>query len=720
MKHLKIRTRCLIALSPLSLAISALSAQAATVVDLHSQDIAQLNRQYATASTKAGVAAKASDRHAELLGMEQDSRLQLLKSSKTADGTTNYRYQQTFRGIPVFGRHVVVSERKDGTVRTLFGGLVEGLASDLPTLAPKVSQRQALAIAKRARLGSGLSGSVVQRESARQMVYVDDEGHARLAHVVTFFADAPKGGVPTRPIVVVDAISGKILLQREDLTHAEIGTGPGGNEKTGQYEYGTDFGFLDVEENGTECTMTNALVKTVNLNHGTSGSNPFTYTCPRNTVKEINGAYSPLNDAHYFGKVVYDMYDDYVGAPPLTFQLTMRVHYSTGYENAFWDGSTMTFGDGASTFYPLVSLDVSAHEVSHGFTEQNSGLIYADRSGGMDEAYSDIAGEAAEFFMRGSNDFEVGAEIFKAPGEALRYMDDPTRDGLSIGHADDYYDGIDVHYSSGVYNKAFYQLAHKQDWDTRKAFQAFAEANQDYWVPDSDFDQGACGVETAAEDLGYNKADGTAAFNVVGVSCAAAGNIRPVANFTAAKNGLTVQFTDNSTDVDGSIVSRRWKFGDGTTSTETNPSKTYAAGGGYRISLKVTDDDGSTNTKTRVIALTGGDVQKYANTQDVAIGDNTTVESPITVSGRSGNGLSNAAARVRIIHTYQGDLKVDLIAPDGTEYNLHDRTGGGTDNIIRFYLRDLSSHALNGTWKLRVNDNAAQDVGRIDSWSITF
>ncbi|WP_277928931.1 M4 family metallopeptidase [Luteimonas aquatica] len=266
--------------------------------------------------------------------------------------------------------------------------------------------------------------------------------------------------------------------------------------------------------------MNSTNVKTVNLNGGTSGSTAFSYTCPRNTVKTINGAYSPLNDAHYFGNVVYNMYNDYVGKPPLTFQLMMRVHYSSQYENAFWNGSSMTFGDGRNTFYPLVSLDVSAHEVSHGFTEQNSNLTYSGQSGGINEAYSDMAGEAAEHYFKGSNDFLVGAEIFKAAGQALRYMNNPPQDGQSIDNAADYYNGLDVHYSSGVYNKAFYLLATTSGWDTIKAFKAFARANDLYWVASTNFNQGACGVETAAQDLGFTKADVTAAFNAVGVSCA--------------------------------------------------------------------------------------------------------------------------------------------------------------------------------------------------------
>src|SRR5690606_36106918 len=490
--------------TPLALALAAASAQAATRVDLQKQDVAALNSQYAQASVAIGVSKQANLRHAELLSLGADSALSLVKAREIEDGARNYRYTQTWNGIPVFGEQIVVSENANGQVRSMFGRMVTGLDAELPaTVASKLTSAQALATAKRAGVGHRLLAMRVEREESRQMVYIDDNGRAHLAYVVTFFADSASGGSPTRPVVIIDANSGRILKQYENLQHVEIGTGPGGNQKTGQYEYGTDHGYLDVAQSGSTCTMDNSVVKTVNLNHGTSGSTAFSYTCPRNTVKSINGAYSPLNDAHYFGKVIFDMYDDYVGSAPLTFKLTMKVHYSNNYENAFWDGSSMTFGDGRNTFYPLVSLDVSAHEVSHGYTEQNSGLNYSGQSGGINEAFSDMAGEAAEYFFNGgSNDFLVGAQIFKGSG-ALRYMANPPQDGASIGHADDYYSGMDVHYSSGVYNKAFYLLANKSGWNTEKAFQAFARANRDYWTASTDFDQGACGVEQAAGDLGF-------------------------------------------------------------------------------------------------------------------------------------------------------------------------------------------------------------------------
>ncbi|MEV8535577.1 S8 family serine peptidase [Streptomyces sp. NPDC051211] len=110
----------------------------------------------------------------------------------------------------------------------------------------------------------------------------------------------------------------------------------------------------------------------------------------------------------------------------------------------------------------------------------------------------------------------------------------------------------------------------------------------------------------------------------------------------------------------------------------------------------------------------------FENTGDVAIGDNTTVESPIAVSGVTGNAPATLKVGVNIQHTYIGDLKVDLVAPDGSVYTLHNRSGGSTDNINQTYTVNASGEVANGTWKLRVNDNANQDTGRIDAWNLTF
>lgn len=441
-------------------------------------------------------------------------RKQTIKSGLQS-GLLHERAQQTYKGVPIWGEHVISVRDTSGTIVRMHGALVQGLNMDVQ---PSITAEDALADMQLLH-DAGLGGlpTLFASEKSELVIYIDESNIPHLAYDVSFFVDTIDGGTPMRPTYIIDAKSGNVIREFDGLTTSLIGTGPGGNQKTGQYEYGTNFGYMDVAQSGSTCTMDNPNVKTVNLNHGTSGSTAFSYTCPRNTTKTINGAYAPLNDAHYFGGVVFNMYSDWYATAPLTFQLTMRVHYSTNYENAFWNGSSMTFGDGATTFYPLVSLDVSAHEVSHGFTEQNSGLVYSAQSGGINEAFSDMAGEAAEFYMHGSNDFMVGEQIFKSNG-ALRYMYDPPLDGSSIGHASDYYSGMDVHYSSGVYNKAFYLLATTAGWDTRSAFHVFVRANQLYWGPNTDYQAGMEGCLSAAADLGLNADDVAAAFAAVGVA----------------------------------------------------------------------------------------------------------------------------------------------------------------------------------------------------------
>ncbi|WP_445356240.1 M4 family metallopeptidase [Microbulbifer sp. EKSA008] len=456
-----------------------------------------------------------------------DMKLEKVRERTLANGRTVARYRQTHKGIPVWGRTITSS--RQGLTEKVRGHVLSGLELEVPTARATIDADNAIDRAMNHQLNlrtqdgdskKALSMSSMrfnaQNQKKELYVYVDENDQARLAYLVNW---VEYGDEPSRPFYFVDALTGEVIKQWDGLAFQDA-TGPGGNEKTGRYEYGTDFPALEVDNN---CSMNTANVETVDLNHGTSGGSVFSFTCPENDYKEINGAYSPLNDAHFFGNVVFNMYSDWYGTSPLTQKLRMRVHYSNNYENAFWDGSQMTFGDGFTTFHPLVSLDVSSHEVSHGFTEQNSNLTYANQSGGINEAFSDMAGEAAEFYMKGTNDWMVGADIYKADG-ALRYMDDPTKDGRSIGHASDYYSGMDVHYSSGVFNRAFYLIANSSGWNTQTAFDIFVLANQTYWNQSTDYIEGACGALSATEDLGYDTATVIVAFDTVGVSTSNCGD----------------------------------------------------------------------------------------------------------------------------------------------------------------------------------------------------
>ena len=380
------------------------------------------------------------------------------------------RLQQLHQGVPVWNEAIVEHVEKSGS-RRLTGAVLRNLDRDLPSVKPIFSQADALMQAK-------TQAQIFETENEQATLYVKmgDNNVAHLVYLVSF--NATNTTEPSRPFYMLDANNGSVISHWEGINHAAIGTGPGGNIKTGQYEFGVKYGNLDVTQVGSTCSLDNLNVATYNMGEGTrTPKAPHSFTCPRNTVKTINGGYAPMNDAHYFGGVVFAMYQNWLGVRPISQKLLMKVHYKRAYENAFWDGTAMSFGDGASTFYPLVSLDVTSHEVSHGFTEQHSALSYSGMSGGMNESFSDMAGEAAENYMKGTNDFEVGTEIFKAAG-ALRYMYNPPLDGRSIDNAANFTSTLDVHYSSGVYNKAYYLLATKTGWNVQKAFQVMADANR--------------------------------------------------------------------------------------------------------------------------------------------------------------------------------------------------------------------------------------------------
>ncbi len=606
-----------------------------------------------------------------IFGLTQDEKFTFARQTKDFNSVTHARYQQSYKGIPVWGVETVVSRDHTDQVIGIDGAVVLDAPKDIQNIPGTFDPQGALKrMQNQHKAKDAKAVWNFSNEKSGTYIYVDKKNKANLCYVVSFFADNEKGN-PSRYIFFIDVKSGKVLESYDMLAYGD-GTGPGGNQKIGQYEYGTDFPGFGVTINGSTYTMNTTNVKTVDLNHGTSGSTAYSYTGPRNTHETINGGYCPLNDGQYFGQVIYDMYQSWYGLPVLPFQLTMKLHYSTGYENAFWDGSSMTFGDGATTFYPLCCLDVSAHEVSHGFTENHSGLIYSSQSGGINESYSDMAGEAAKYYMRGTNDFMCGYDIFKAAGQALRYLYNPPLDGMSIDHVSEYYEGLDVHYSSGVFNKAFYLIASSSGWTTRMAFDIFTKANTDYWTASTNFQQGGQGALNAAMDYAYPCADVVTAFAAVGVtlSCPAA----PVANFTGTpltgSVPLTVNFTDTSTN---SPTSWSWTFGDGGTSTVKNPSHTYNAFGTFTVTLTATNASGSdSETKTNYITVTppAAPVANFtASTTNPAVGGSVTFTDTSTNNPTSwswtfegGTPSTSTAQNPTVTYNTIGTYDVTLVA----------------------------------------------------------
>ncbi|WP_158628821.1 protease pro-enzyme activation domain-containing protein [Dyella choica] len=202
---------------------------------------------------------------------------------------------------------------------------------------------------------------------------------------------------------------------------------------------------------------------------------------------------------------------------------------------------------------------------------------------------------------------------------------------------------------------------------------------------------------------------------------------KPAANFTDAVNGLTVNFTNSSTDTGGTISSYAWNFGDNSTSTAASPSHTYAAAGTYTVTLTVTDNTGATSSKSGSVTVSssssGGTGGVFSNNKPVVINDNATVTSSIAVSGLSGNASATLKVHANITHNWSGDLTIELVAPNGAYAVLQNPDYGDDGNINTTWTVNASSVPANGTWKLKVIDNDPQyygDYGTLSSWSLGF
>ena len=159
--------------------------------------------------------------------------------------------------------------------------------------------------------------------------------------------------------------------------------------------------------------------------------------------------------------------------------LLATVHFGDHYDNAFWNGSQMVFGDGDGDIFNrfTISLDVIGHELAHGVTEDEAGLNYINQSGALNESMSDVFGSLVKQYAKGETteqaDWLIGEGLFTANinGVALRSMKAPgtAYDDPRIGkdrqpaHMDDYVytaqDSGGVHTNSGIPNHAFYLAA---------------------------------------------------------------------------------------------------------------------------------------------------------------------------------------------------------------------------------------------------------------------
>jgi Zn-dependent metalloprotease len=411
------------------------------------------DRNFGPAQRAAAIAAAQHDaaRTARSLRLFGGQALRVKDVMRDADGSTHVRYERTYRGLPVVGGDFILHRAPNGQLRGADWDSKARLSS-LRSLHTRVSPSAALATAK--------STSHLSRAFTRPRLAVWALGdRPRVAWKVVVAGRNAAG--PARDVVYVDARTGKRIAGWSMLETSDA-TGTGNSLYSGTVTIHTDFNGANYEMRD----LTRGSHRVITMNNSTTEGPIFTDA--NNTWG--NGAETdPATvavDAQFGAANTWDFYKNTFGRLGIRGDgvgAYSRVHYSTNYDNAFWNDACfcMTYGDG-NNFTPLVSLDVAGHEMSHGVTSNTAGLLYFGESGGLNEATSDIFGSMVEFSANNASDpgdYYIGEKITPFSPFYLRRMDNPHADGASFNCWQPLLGRNDVHYTSGVANHFYYMLA---------------------------------------------------------------------------------------------------------------------------------------------------------------------------------------------------------------------------------------------------------------------
>ncbi|WP_408041500.1 M4 family metallopeptidase [Tenacibaculum amylolyticum] len=460
------------------------------------------------------------------LRLSPNESLKKVKQEVDDLGITHEKFQQRFKGIKVeFATYT--AHGKSGVLSGLNGRFYDVGKTNVE---PKLSKEEAFQIALQHTNAEEYMWEYP--DAAKEMNnYQKPEGElviipeeviktntARLAYKFDIFAKKPV----SRGYLYVDAHNGKVLLFNPIIKHADNFGHAGHTDHAGELtphvnklaskKSGIAFlqGLAETRYSGTrnidarkdaddEYTLNDESRKvyTRNANNqGTSGypyvvnyteftDNDNNWTTAEHSANKDNAAL----DAHWGAMMTYDYFLDKHNRNSFDdngASIRSYVHVSTNYDNAFWNGAVMSYGDGSSNgdegnggFDALTSIDVAAHEIGHAVCTNTADLLYQRESGAMNEGFSDIWGAAVEHFAKGNgNDMApdvtvwlIGDEIDRRTGSAaLRSMNDPKSLRQPDTYGGQYWidpncafpsyfnDYCGVHTNSGVLNYWFYLL----------------------------------------------------------------------------------------------------------------------------------------------------------------------------------------------------------------------------------------------------------------------
>lgn len=411
-----------------------------------------------------------------LFGLSDKDDLKLVRTEEDDLGLVHYRFQQMYKSLPVEGAEYFIHSR-NGIALSGNGRLTREININTT---PAISPAEAI---QRAKEFSPAQKYLWEDEGAEQMLknirkdskatfypspelvitpidFSNENSEKRLAYKMNIYANEPLIG----KTIYVDAVDGKILFTMELIQTSDV-PATAVTKYSGIQTITTD----SVSPNLYRLRETGRAggVETYNARKLSTYGTAIDFTDNNNYWDTVNTLQDEAaTDAHWATEKTYDYFMQKHNRNSFDnngTKLVSYIHYAITYTNAFWNGSWMTYGDGNFPYRALTSIDIGGHEITHGVTQNSSGLFYQNESGALNESFSDIFGTCIEFYAKPaaanwlmSDDISFGQYPFRSMSNPNSRNDPDTYKGTYYYNGTADYGG--VHTNSGVQNFWFYVL----------------------------------------------------------------------------------------------------------------------------------------------------------------------------------------------------------------------------------------------------------------------
>lgn len=467
---------------------------------------------YAGSMRAAGDGIRFLTENRELFGIkEPDKELKPVRIFNDDLKMTHVKYEQRVNGIRIYYSDLIVHIKQDGSIESVNGTYV-------PT--PEINTQPS--ISAEAAISAALKETdyVPSSRSAELVLYPKDN-----KPILAYEVLLPGSFYPNMKLFI-DALDGTVLKKDDGLRYdgPVRGSGTGLNGKAKDIELYLSKGkyfMIDATLPMYKPPVDSlwGVIKTFDALNDTIGSGYLKVAFVTHLTSNFNDdeRLKAAVDAHAFSRLVYNFYKSHYNRNSFDDNgstLQNIVHFKNNYNNAFWNGKFMSYGDGDGEYCSNLAggLDVIGHEITHGVTERTADLVYELQSGAINESISDVFGSLVD-----STNWQIGEDVYTPyiDGDAMRDMSDPhngedygdTKHGWQPAHMDEFmvmdndskHDWGGVHTNSGIPNKAFYNVAHSIGrW---KAGQIWYRALTVYLTKYSQFSDLRIACLSSAKDL---------------------------------------------------------------------------------------------------------------------------------------------------------------------------------------------------------------------------